>query len=70
MPATNATSERSFSALGRIKSYLRATMSQELLNNLLTLHIHKENTLALSLADIGNDFVSAKENRMTMFGKF
>ena len=27
MPATNATSERSFSALRRIKSYLRATMS-------------------------------------------
>ena len=28
MPATNATSERSFSALCRIKSYLRTTMSQ------------------------------------------
>ena len=70
MPATNATSERSFSALRRIKSYLRATMSQERLNSLLTLHIHKENTLKLNLADIGSDFVSAKENRTTMFGKF
>lgn len=70
MPATNATSERSFSALRRIKSYLRATMSQERLNSLLTLHIYKENALALSLSDIGNDFVSAKENRMTKFGKF
>ena len=29
MPATNATLERSFSALRRIKSYLQATMSQE-----------------------------------------
>ena len=28
LPATNATSERSFSALRRIKSYLRSTMSQ------------------------------------------
>ena len=45
-------------------------MSQERLNSLLTLHIHKENALALSLHDIGNNFVSAKENRMTKFGKF
>ena len=29
MPATNATSERSFSALRRIKTYLRNSMSQE-----------------------------------------
>ena len=28
MPATNATSERSFSTLRRIKSYLRTTMTQ------------------------------------------
>lgn len=32
MPATNASSERSFSALRRVKSYLRATMKQERLN--------------------------------------
>ena len=47
-----------------------ATTSQVRLNNLLTLHIHKENALMLNLADIGNDFISAKENRKTMFGKF
>lgn len=33
MPATNAVSERSFSALRRIKTYLRSTMSQVRLNN-------------------------------------
>ena len=49
MPATNATSERSFSALRRIKSYLRATMLPEQLNSLLTLHIHKENLVYLTL---------------------
>ena len=37
LPATNATSERSFSALHRIKSYLRSTMSQVRLNELTTL---------------------------------
>ena len=34
MPATNATSERSFSTLRRTKTYLRSTMKQERLNNL------------------------------------
>ena len=37
LPATNATSERSFSALRRIKSYLRCTMSQARLNHLMIL---------------------------------
>ena len=35
MPATNATSERSFSALRRIKTYLRTTMTQQRLNHLM-----------------------------------
>ena len=46
MPATNAVSERSFSALRRLKSYLRATMhmTQTRLNNVLVLHVHKNLT--------------------------
>ena len=39
MPATNAVSERSASALRRIKSYLRATMQQGRLNSLMILHV-------------------------------
>ena len=44
MPATNASSERSFSAMSRVKSYLRSTMGQERLNNFMMLHVHKEAT--------------------------
>ena len=44
MPATNVTSEGSFSALRRLKNYLRSTMSQERLNHLMIMHIHKERT--------------------------
>ena len=47
MPATNAVSERSFSAMHRIKTYLRSAMTQERLNNLMILHVHKEFTDAL-----------------------
>ena len=54
MPATNSTSERSFSALRRVKTYLRNTMGQERLNNLMVLHVHKEITDKLDLISIAN----------------
>ncbi len=70
-PATNASSERSFSALRRVKSYLRSTMSQIRLNSLMVLHVHKELTDALNLVDIANEFVSNKpDHRLSLFGKF
>ena len=69
-PATNASSERSFSAMRRVKSYLRSTMKQERLNHLMLLHVHKELTDTLNLADVVNDFVSSSENRLRVFGKF
>ena len=70
MPATNASSERSFSALRRIKTYLRATMKQDRLVYLMVLHIHREPTDKLDLISIANLFVSGSEHRQTLFGKF
>ena len=67
MPATNATSERSFSALKRVKTYLRASMKQQRLNNLMLLHAHKELTDKLDLVACANDFVSANEHRLQVF---
>ena len=70
MPATNAVSERSFSALRHLKTYLRSTMNQGRLNNVMILHVHKQFTDDLCLADIGNDFVRGLSHRETLFGKF
>lgn len=70
MPATNATSERTFSSLRRVKTYLRSTMTQERLNHLLILHIHRDATDALDLCAFGNDFVSARDSRKSIFGSF
>ena len=39
-PVTSATAERSFSSLRRMKTFLRTTMTQERLNNLLLLYVH------------------------------
>ena len=70
MPATNATSERSFSALRRVKTYLRSTMGQERLNSLMLLHVHNERTDLLNLKQVANEFVMESEHRLRMFGKF
>lgn len=69
MPATNATSERTFSALRRIKTYLRSTMTQERLNNLMVLHVHREATDNIDISSTANEFVSRKETRSAIFGK-
>ena len=70
MPATNATSERSFSALRRIKSYLRSTMGQERLNHLMVLYVHKSRTDRINLETILNNFVGGSEHRSSIFAKF
>ena len=70
MLATNATSERSFSTLRRIKNYLRSTMTQRRLNNAMVLHIYSHLTESLSLTDIGNEFIHGSEHRLTYIGKF
>ena len=70
MPATNASSERSFSAMRRLKTYLRSTMGQERLNNLMMIHVYREATDKLDLTGVANDFVVNNGSRQTQFGKF
>ena len=70
MPAMNATSERSFSAMRRIKTYLRSTMSQERLNNVTLLHCHKDITDSLDLLAVANEFVKLSSHRLSIFGRF
>ena len=70
MSATNATSERSFSALSRVKSYLRSTMTQMRLNNLMVLHVPRNRTDALDLTSIGKEFIALKETQARLFGQF
>ena len=70
MPATNAVSEKSFSALKRVKTYLRSITTDQRLNNVMTLHIHKDETDKLNLVDIADEFCSKSENRKQIFGNF
>ena len=63
MPATNAASERSFSAMRRVKSYLRTTMTQGRLNHLMLLHVHNDRTKSLEEAAVACRFVAGSEHR-------
>ena len=70
MLATNATSERTLSALKRIKTYLRSTMMQARLNHLMIMHYHQVTTDSLNMTDVGNDYISANDSRLTTFARF
>ena len=68
IPVTTATGERSFSAVRCIKTYLRSTMSQQRLNNIMLLNVHKDLTDGLDLPTVARQFVDANERRRRFFG--
>lgn len=68
-PAAAATAERSFSALRRVKTYLRSTMSQKRLTHVMLLHVHKDITASLDLNLVMKEFVARSERRKTVFGR-
>ena len=70
LPATSAAAERSFSALKRLKTYLRATMSQSRLNYIMILHCHQERLDRMDMKETAQDFITANEKRVKFFGNF
>ena len=68
IPVTTATAERAFSTLRRVKSYLRSTLSQPYMNNLMLLHAHKEITDTIKPIDIAKEFFQVNERRTNYFG--
>ena len=70
LPATNATSERCFSALRRIKSYLQSIMTQARLNHLMILHYHQEMIDKLDLKCIANEYILKSEKRRCIFATY
>ena len=62
VPVTTGTAERIFYAL-RLKTFLRSSMLQAVLNYVMLLHVHKEKTDELDLLQIANNFVSINDRR-------
>ena len=57
VPVTTSTSERAFSALKRLLTYLRSTMTEERLNNCFLMHVHKDITDTMDSNEIAKNFV-------------
>ena len=70
MPSTNASSERSFSAMKRLKTYLRSKMGQSRLNHLMVLNTYKEMLDSMDIVSVADEFVQANEHRLHVFGHF
>ena len=70
MPATNAISELSFSAMKRVKTYLRSTTSDCRLNHLMVLHVHKDRIGSLNMVEVANAFVERNDSWHPIFGIF
>lgn len=70
VPMTSATAERTFSTLRRVKNYLRTTMTQDRLNNVMLLHAHKQRTDNLNLQEIATNFACRNKRRRNYFGSF
>ncbi|CAL9706391.1 unnamed protein product [Knipowitschia caucasica] len=67
VPVTSCTSERSFSSLRRLKSYLRSTMGHARLNHVTLLNCHKTTSRQQSLDDIADEFIKRTSARKGTF---
>lgn len=64
MPVSNASAERSFSSLQRLKSWTRSTMVQKRLVGLALLHIHHD--IIVDPNNIINRFAKSKTHRLCL----
>ena len=69
IPVTTSSSERNFSALKRVKTYLRNSMTQSRLNHCMLVHVHQDKTDTLNICEIANDFIRCNEKRIEYFGQ-
>ena len=64
--ASSCEAERSLSALCRLKTWLRSTMTQTRLNHMAICHVHRDILMEISSQDIER----ANDVRCSVFGKF
>lgn len=69
-PVSNCSSERSFSALKRIKSFLRSRSTDERLNSIAILNIESDITKGLDYDDITNEFSFFKARKKNINFKY
>ena len=66
VPATNVASERSRSALCRIKTYLRSSMTQEPVSSCLIVTTYQKQVDKLKLVEAASQFCFKNEHRFSI----
>ncbi|KAJ4444937.1 hypothetical protein ANN_06736 [Periplaneta americana] len=69
LPSSLHETERSFSTLRRLKTYLRNTMTQKRLNHVAVCQTHKTEVDKLETRYVVNIFISTNKRRKQIFGK-
>ena len=69
LPCTTCEAERSFSALRRLKTYLRSQSTQERLNSLAIMHVHKEELDSTCSSAIIDEWINVSTMRQNTFAK-
>ncbi|XP_054263675.1 52 kDa repressor of the inhibitor of the protein kinase-like [Macrosteles quadrilineatus] len=65
IPVTTSTAERSFSALRRLKTYLRTTITEERLNGLANLHINQSVSSKISADEVLTLFAKKHKRKLS-----
>lgn len=66
LPVGSATAERSFSAMRRIRNWLRSTMGQERFSSLALLNIESDLTAALNPEDLVQMYANSGTRRLQL----
>jgi hypothetical protein len=67
-PASSAEAERSFSALRRLKTWLRSTMTETRLNAVSVCHVHQQKLDCIVIRQLMHQFVACNDKRKSIFG--
>ena len=70
MPPTNASSERAFSGMRRIKTYLRNSTTNNRLNHCMVVHVHAEDVDKMNTIEIAKEFIENSQAQLRIFGRF
>ena len=67
-PVSSRAAERSFSALRRLKNWLRSTITQQRLNAVVVCRVNKDIVDSLNVSELASDFAKRPDIRTGLFG--
>ena len=70
IPLSSASAEKTFIAMRRLKSWIRAKAGANHLKNIMFANFHKENMDETDIAEVAREFIQANSKREHFFGKF